>query len=255
MEQLQALPWVVLSGPSNAGKSTLFNALLGRERAAVTAIAGTTRDALVEPLALLVRGSAAEIMLVDVAGADFGGDRCAAMPEVPGSLDAQMHRTAEAARRRSALLLECRPPGTALPPPTRCVVRVRTKCDLDDRETWRGARAAEEPGVVRVSAARREGLDALRDAIAEGVGEAAVNVAAGAVVLQPRHEAALRAAHRHLRESIDLVRSSPAHGSLGNAELVAATMRAALDELGAIAGAVTPDDVLGRIFAHFCIGK
>ena len=70
MEQLQSIPWVAIVGPPNAGKSTLFNALLGHERAVVSPIAGTTRDVLAEPLTIATPHGRAEVMLVDLAGLD-----------------------------------------------------------------------------------------------------------------------------------------------------------------------------------------
>ncbi|MDG1899457.1 MAG: 50S ribosome-binding GTPase, partial [Phycisphaerales bacterium] len=71
MESLQSLPHVVLCGPPNAGKSTLFNALLGHERAIVSDRPGTTRDVLREPMDLSVGNAAArEVMLIDLAGID-----------------------------------------------------------------------------------------------------------------------------------------------------------------------------------------
>jgi len=65
IEQLQAIPWVVLTGEPNAGKSTLFNALLGRSRAVVAAQPGVTRDVLAEPLTITTGHGPAEVMLVD----------------------------------------------------------------------------------------------------------------------------------------------------------------------------------------------
>ncbi len=76
-----------------------------------------------------------------------------------------------------------------------------------------------------------------------------------ALALLPRHEEMLRRARAHLGAALDLVRPRCGERSLRDSELIAASMRSALDALGSLAGAVTPDDVLGRIFAGFCIGK
>ena len=69
LESLQSLPWVVLHGTPNAGKSTLFNALLGRSRAVVSEVDGTTRDVLAEPLRV-AQMDGAEVLLIDAAGLD-----------------------------------------------------------------------------------------------------------------------------------------------------------------------------------------
>jgi tRNA modification GTPase len=236
MEQLEAIPRVVLSGPPNAGKSTLFNALLGRDRAVVTSRPGATRDVLAEPLSIPLAHGTGEVMLIDVAGDEAAVSR----------LGRQMQEAAAGARRGADLLLECRGPGTPLPPPAPGALGVRTMSDLPP---------APDPGGPAVCATSGAGLDALRAAIAERLATRAVSLAADAVVLQPRHEAALRSAAGHLEETAALLGPQRGRPALADPEIVAATMRAALDELSAVAGDVTPDDVLGRIFASFCIGK
>jgi tRNA modification GTPase len=82
-----------------------------------------------------------------------------------------------------------------------------------------------------------------------------VSLAGDAIALRPRHEAALESARSNLSESIELVEPMRRERTLGAAELVASTMRAALDDLAALAGDISPDEVLGRIFATFCVGK
>jgi len=237
-EQLDALAWVVLTGEPNSGKSTLFNALLGRTRAVVSEIAGTTRDVLAEPLSIDTPHGPAEVMLVDLAGTDAA----------ESDLNRQMQAAARQAIERADLVLHCVPVGS-IPGEIANFDRftVRTKSDLDPaRTTGHG---------IAVSAHSGDGLDALRTAIARRVADRAVSLAADALALRPRHEAALRSAARDLTETIALVESSQAERHVPRPELVAATLRAALDDLGRLAGNVTPDDVLGRIFATFCVGK
>ena len=110
-------------------------------------------------------------------------------------------------------------------------------------------------GDAHVSAATGAGLDALRRLVADRLADRAVSLAADAVVLRPRHEAALRTALTNLDSAQDLLLPRRAERSLSEPELLAADMRAALDALGALAGDSTPDDVLGRVFASFCVGK
>ena len=99
------------------------------------------------------------------------------------------------------------------------------------------------------------GLDRLRDIIAEHLADRAVSLAADTLALRPRHEAALRSARRNLQDAIDLVEPAGCARILPQPELVAASLRLALDDLAALAGDISPDDVLGRIFSTFCVGK
>jgi tRNA modification GTPase len=237
-EQLQALPWVVLTGAPNAGKSTLFNALLNRTRAVVSETAGTTRDVLAEPLSIDTAHGPAEVMLVDLAGAASGET----------TLDRKTQAAAREAIERADLALHCVPAGEAAPDlvdGNRLVVR--TKSDLAG-----GSAIGDDPAV---SARTGHGLDALRAAIARRLADRAVSLAADAMALRPRHEAALRSAARSLADATALVEPSREQRHLPQPELVAAAMRTGLDDLGRLAGDVTPDDILGRVFSTFCVGK
>jgi tRNA modification GTPase len=237
-EHLDALPRVVLTGAPNAGKSTLFNALLRRPRAVVSAIAGTTRDVLAEPLAIDTAHGPAEVMLTDLAGADARDD----------ALVRAMQAAAGRAIEQADLVLHCAPVGEPAPQGVaRHVLIVRTKADLG------GPRDA--AAGLAVSAVTGDGLDGLRAEIARRLADRAVSLAADALALQPRHEAALRSAHDHLAEAAALLEPALGQRHLPHPEVVAAAMRAGLDELGRLAGDVTPDDVLERIFATFCVGK
>ena len=126
-EQLEAIPWVVLVGEPNTGKSTLFNALLGRERAVVSPVAGTTRDVIAEPLHIPTPHGEAEVMLVDLAG----------LAESHHAMNVQMQRAAHEAINRAELILRCvsideqlphRGPLATSPPSNEFLVR--TKVDL-----------------------------------------------------------------------------------------------------------------------------
>jgi len=239
-EQLEAAPWVVLTGKPNAGKSTLFNALLGRRRAIVSTVAGTTRDVLVEPMHIRTDHGDAEVMLVDLAGADT---------DDPTTMNRHMQHAADRARQRADLLLRCVPAGeSTLPATSPRELLVRTKSDACD------ARPDTDQPAIAVSAATGSNLDVLRRRIADRLAERAVSLSGDAVVLRPRHEAELRSAAEAVDDALATLQHSTGR-HIADPELVAAALRTALDHLGNLAGRVTPDDVLGKIFAEFCIGK
>jgi len=226
-EQLEAIPWVVLAGPANAGKSTLFNALLGHRRAVVSSVAGTTRDVLTEPLTIDTPHGAAEVMLVDLAGAD----------STETDLDRLMQDAAKRAIDRADLVIRCVDRGRGgLPAPVPAPTT-----------------GGEIP--VHVKSLTDARLDDLRRSIAQRLADRAVSLSADALALLPRHEAALRSALRNLRDTLDLVEPARGERTLPQPELIAAGLRMALDDLAGLAGDVTPDDILGRIFATFCVGK
>lgn len=241
IEHLQEIPWVVLTGKPNAGKSTLFNALLGRERAVVSIAPGTTRDVLTEPLTIQTTKGKAEVMLVDVAGSDPDND----------ALNQQMQAVAETAINRAELILLCVPcdQENCDEPDDKTIV-IRTKADLCQIPL-----ASEE---ISLSAKNKIGLDAVHNLIADRLARQAISLASESLALQPRHEAALVSSRDHLKEALNLIETGllgEVSGRLNNPELIAASMRLALNDLSQLAGDISPDDVLGRIFATFCIGK
>lgn len=240
-EHLQEIPWVVLTGKPNAGKSTLFNTLLGRERAVVSITPGTTRDVLTEPLTIQTTKGKAEVMLVDIAGADQDNN----------ALNQQMQAVAEIAIDRSELILLCVPGNQEnCDEPDDKTIVIRTKADL--------FQITLSPEEINVSAKNNIGLEAVRNVIADRLTDQAISLSSDAIILQPRHEAALRSSRDHLKEASNLIETGllgEDAGGLSNPELIAASMRLALNDLSQLAGEVSPDDVLGRIFATFCIGK
>lgn len=224
---------VVIVGKPNAGKSSLMNLLSGQEAAIVTEVAGTTRDVLREQID--IDGLAVE--LVDTAGIRSNPDRIEAegirrAREALASADAILWILD--ATDNDAALREELPDGTP-------VMLVHNKIDLS------GDAPGLRDGEVWLSAATGQGIDALRQSIGalagyEGRGE-------GAFTARRRHLDALRRAAGHFDEG----RRALAESRAG--ELLAEELRLAHEALGEITGAVTADDLLGKIFSEFCIGK
>lgn len=239
---VESLPRVAFVGAPSTGKSTLFNALLGRDRAVISEIPGTTRDALMEPLTIeLAGGGTAEVMLVDIAGLDTPA----------AALDRTAQTIAHQIIDRADLLLLVSDDRSPAPKcrVDRPVIRVRTKTDLIPTH------AATMNADVAVSAPTGVGLTELRRLIAVRLGDRAMGVTEETLMLQPRHEASLRSALAQLRLANELVQPNIGRRELSHVELVADAMRAALNDLASLGGMMTPDDVIGRVFATFCVGK
>jgi tRNA modification GTPase len=255
-EQLQSLPRVVLVGPPNAGKSSLFNALLKRERAVVSSVPGTTRDCLVEPLQVPTSHGKAEILLVDLAGLD----------EPASDLDVLMQSMASAAIASADLILNCLPADAAERPtgfsksadsavhshPATSILHVITKSDVLSNPA-RCPTASESS--ISVSAKTSVGLDHLLTMMGRILDSRTISLSADILVLQPRHISALNASCEHLQHVLGLVDPQRQSRALQHSELIAADLRAALDQLALLAGEITSEDILSRIFSRFCIGK
>jgi len=237
-ERLSHEPEVVLVGRPNAGKSTLLNALAGRTRAVVSPVAGTTRDALSVEIPLK-RGM---IRLVDLAGLEENAIAAELSPGPLAHIEKQMRARALRELESADVVVWVRDvtdEGPALKLPRAADYKVWTKIDLAPSP----ALGADE---IAVSAMKGNHLNDLRmalDTLAFGAGGAE-----GSLALNARHLRAIAEARQSLSRARGAVEQNAA-------ELVAADLRAALDSLGQILGAVSPDDVLGRIFSTFCIGK
>jgi tRNA modification GTPase len=225
---------VVIVGKPNAGKSSLLNLLSGQEAAIVTEVAGTTRDVLREQID--IDGLAVE--LVDTAGLRNDPDRI----EAEG-----IRRAREALANADAVLWiqdvtdsEQEAPKEELPDGVPVTV-VHNKIDL------RGDAPGLIDGEVFLSAHTGEGVDALRRRIRHIAGYE--NRGEGAFTARRRHVKALERAAAHFtegRRALDETRAG---------ELLAEELRLSQRALGEIVGDVTVDDLLGRIFSEFCIGK
>jgi tRNA modification GTPase len=236
-------PRVVLAGAPNAGKSTLLNALLGRARAVVSPVAGTTRDVLEETLDLSRWSPAAgKILLCDTAGLDCHARNATRVVPIASSMRTATHEAIASA----TLIVHCDPlgrfdPGELDAPEGVPVLRARTKGDRPI--------PASQPGMDRdaiaVCALDGWNLGALARAIAQGV----FGSPAGEDLVLARHRAALA------RSVEALGRVARASRSSAGDEIVAQELRAAIDGLGELTGRVHPDEVIGRVFATFCVGK
>jgi tRNA modification GTPase len=238
-ERLREGALVVIAGPPNAGKSSLFNALLGTERAIVTEIPGTTRDAI-EAHAVI---EGFPFRLVDTAGLRDSADRVERLGidvarRYLAAADLILFcEDAELGEAREAFLAQVSAPA----------VIVHTKIDLRPP-----AAGASDParGGVAVSALTGAGLAALKRRLAEpafgrllGLGDVEP------VVTRARHRAALE------RALAEVDGFATARGCGVDVAAAATHLRAAVGALDDLIGAVTPDDVLDRVFASFCVGK
>ena len=224
---------VVIAGPPNAGKSSLLNRLLAENRAIVTDVPGTTRDLLFANVEL----DGVPVRLTDTAGLRDGGDSV----EVIG-----VARAKSAAARADLVLamtddsVEDNPPAPSVDVPKERVLSVRNKIDLSGRPA-----GLADAGAVRISALTGAGLDALRAAIVQAAG---IAPAEGVFLARKRHLVALSSAVAHVGEARGLV-------AQGLGDVAAEELRHAQQNLGEIVGATSVDDLLGEIFASFCIGK
>jgi len=248
-----ARPRVVLAGAPNAGKSTLFNALIGRESALVSPIPGTTRDYLIAPIDW--QGTGWD--LVDTAGWEPSDDPLlhAAFELRHAQLDqADLVVQCLAAEEWEARqFLNTNSPAGQKPLEPQAggygknsseILRVITKSDLiptgavlTDREVW------------QVSAQSGAGLEQLKTAIAQQLAREAGSDAGILGSTLARCRDSLAGATAALTRAMELATNG------GGEEFLATDVREALDELGRITGAFYTDDLLDRIFSKFCIGK
>jgi len=227
-ERLREGALLVIAGRPNAGKSSLFNALLGTERAIVTEIPGTTRDAI-EAHAVI---EGFPFRLVDTAGLRESEERIERM----GIEISKRYLDA------ADLILFCRDTEVDRLPDVgqKPVVEVVTKSDLSDRPTVRPS----------VSVVTGEGLAELRRRLAEvAFGRLLALGDVEPVVTRARHRAALE------RAVLELDGFWGARESGVDAAAAATHLRAAVLALDDLIGAVTPEDILDRVFAAFCVGK
>ncbi|WP_273210162.1 tRNA uridine-5-carboxymethylaminomethyl(34) synthesis GTPase MnmE [Marinobacter subterrani] len=238
---------VVIAGRPNAGKSSLLNALAGREAAIVTAIEGTTRDVLREhihidgmPLHIIdtagLRDSPDEVEQIGIARAwdEIGqADRILLMVDATTTDRTEPH--------------EIWPDFIDRLPANAPVTVVRNKVDLSGESAGITAEPDQSAPVIRLAAKSSDGLETLRDHLKQCIGFASTT------------EGGFLARRRHL-DALERARASLLQGQgqlegFGAGELLAEDLRAAQEALGEITGHLTPDELLGKIFSSFCIGK
>ena len=231
-ERLREGALLVIAGRPNVGKSSLFNALLGTERAIVTEIPGTTRDAI-EAYAVI---EGFPFRLVDTAGLRQADERIERLgievsKKYLAAADLVLFCEEDNDPSRDGFLAQVAAP----------VVVVRTKSDR---------RSQDPPAGLSVSAVTGEGLAELRRRLAEmAFGRLLALGNVEPVVTRARHRSALERALAEL-EAFWQARAA------GVVAAAAAThLRAAVVALDDLIGAVTPEDVLDRVFATFCVGK
>ncbi|MBC7772596.1 MAG: 50S ribosome-binding GTPase [Pyrinomonadaceae bacterium] len=263
-ESRSANPVVVLAGAPNAGKSTLFNALLGRHRAVVSRVAGTTRDVIVEDLDLSrdIPGGPV-VKLTDLAGVDAALLR-AAPHSTALHIDSEAQQRARQAIAEADVVVHCDPSGRFvddLPQHGKApVIRLQTKADLPHVHQAKSPAPWAVAPSLAVCALDGWNLGPLRRAIADSASQ---DRASGSLSVLPRHQRSLTHAVASISEAIARLKApvqssspgGPDHQAIMAPELIAGSLREALDELGSLVGRISPDDVIGRIFATFCIGK
>ena len=237
---------VVIAGRPNAGKSSLLNALAGREAAIVTEIAGTTRDVLREHIHI----DGMPLHVVDTAGLRDTDDHVE-------KIGVQRALKAIGEADRVLLVVDATAPEADDPfalwpefleqrPDPAKVTLIRNKADLSGENI---ALEVSEDGHVTISLSARstEGLDLLREHLKACMG------------YEQTSESSFSARRRHL-EALQHASHALEHGRAqltlaGAGELLAEDLRQAQHSLGEITGAFSSDDLLGRIFSSFCIGK
>ena len=233
---------IVIAGPPNAGKSTLLNRLAGHEAAIVTPLPGTTRDVLRERIQL----DGMPLHLLDTAG----------LRAQPGdAIEAEGIRRAEAALARADRILfvidAAADPGASAYEAQRArlpaqvpVTLVFNKIDLCVPAVGRPAAGIDS---IRVCARTGEGLETLRSHLKARMGFA--HGGEGAISARARHLEVLARCAGHLHAAVQQLAQRCAR------ELVAEELRRAQLALGEIIGSESSDELLGRIFGSFCIGK
>lgn len=237
---------VVIAGRPNAGKSSLLNALAGREAAIVTEIAGTTRDVLREHIHI----DGMPLHVVDTAGLrdtddhveKIGVERALKAIEEADRVLLVVDATAAESADPFALwpeFLDSRPDPAK-------VTLIRNKADLSG-DTVDLQTSADGHVTLNLSARSGEGLELLREHLKACMGYE--QTAESSFSARRRHLEALRQASSHLEHGRSQLTLA------GAGELLAEDLRHAQQALGEITGAFSSDDLLGRIFSSFCIGK
>jgi tRNA modification GTPase len=236
---------VAVVGRPNVGKSSLLKALLGRERALVTPVAGTTRDVIEASIAI----DGAPVVLMDTAG----------LRGAPDAIEAMGIRRTERAIEDAACVVAVFDQSSEIALDDRLVVdamrgrrvvAVLNKADLPSRLTATDIRQIlGDVSIVVTSATNGDGVADVARAIGETLFRSGPDDDDEVVIFRARHRDAARQA------MVDLQRAEASLASGRPLELVASDLSAATSALDAITGEISNEDVLDRVFADFCIGK
>lgn len=236
---------VVIAGRPNAGKSSLLNALAGREAAIVTDIAGTTRDVLREHIHI----DGMPLHIIDTAGLREASDEVERI-----GIERAWNEIEQADRvlfMVDGTTTDAIEPASIWPefmarlPKTLPITVVRNKADMTGEAL--GLSEVNGYSLIRLSARTGEGIDVLRDHLKQSIGF--TSNMEGGFLARRRHLQALETAAEHLEQGKEQLVSAYA------GELLAEELRLAQQALSEITGEFTSDDLLGRIFSSFCIGK
>jgi tRNA modification GTPase len=228
-------------GRPNAGKSSLLNQLLGHERAIVSTIAGTTRDTIEETAN--IRGI--PVVFIDTAG----------LRESENEIEAEGIRRSHASLQKAELVLHVIDGSEPLHETDRKhllqtngkkYVVVVNKSDLEPHLHLASGQPTQ---VVHLSCTSGSGVEELKDTIKDLLWSGTVSAENLQVMINSRHEDALRRAGDSTRITIDALKNDI------SLDLVAIDLRIAVDAVGEVVGKTTTEDILDSIFSQFCIGK
>ena len=234
---------LALIGRPNVGKSSLFNQLLGKDRAIVTHIPGTTRDTLSEVFSI----NGIPVELIDTAGIRETED-------IVEKLGVERTRTAIADADFVIAIIEAnhQPASDEIQFFAQLPIQlfVLNKCDLGVRLTAETIQQiTQERPVVQVSALTGQGIDALRDCIHSALTSGSQLFSDGGIITNERH-------YHALEKSLDAMQQAIHDLSVGfTEEVVLVNLHEALRNLGIITGETLIGDLINQIFTTFCIGK
>ncbi len=226
---------VVICGEPNAGKSSLLNKLLGYDRALVSEIKGTTRDTVEEVLNI----QGLPVRFIDTAG----------LRETTETIEQQGIDRAKREMESADLIIEVidgtQSSGAVSRPEIPAGSRhllVLNKQDLGTHADW-------SHDVIKVSCENEQGLNDLQEAIGSLLLDGKLLSGSSLIAINTRHQGCLRTLEASLTKAIGEIISGE------DPELIALTMREALHAIGELTGRIDTEEILGEIFAQFCIGK
>jgi len=234
---------VVIAGKPNAGKSSLLNALSGRDSAIVTEVEGTTRDVLREQIQI----DGMPLHIIDTAGLRVSPD----IVEQEGIRRAwseiekadRILLVVDSTQSQESNPSKLWPDFSEKLPSLHNITVIHNKCDQSElKPEVIGA----DPALIRLSAKEREGIDLLKSHLKQVMG---YKHSEGSFIARRRHLDALERANQFLqagKQQLD---------GYGAGELLAEDLKQTQNALNEITGDFTPDDLLGKIFSSFCIGK